>query len=584
MWLFPWNPNSDFYSQYKIGEHITNFDGKSIWTLFEAEKKSNGEKLSIFRVDFKEPNNNTNIMDLAKQSVKRIKTLRHPSILKYVDSSESEKSICIVTERILPLAEYLDQASNDFESTQREFSIAYGLENVAKGLQFINNDCNMNHNNININSIFVNTAGMWKIGSLEYICSHDDLPPSRHDSLSDKYTPPERLDPDKVRHPGGKFAADSWGMGCLVWESFNKPMIEGSSLKSIGKMPKALGLHYNKLVQSIPKKRISPIEFIKQCRDANVFFNTPLIESMHTLEEVHLIKEQVQKAKFFARLESELPSYPDNFCKFKILPDLITAYEYGEAGATILNPIFSIGKMLDAEEYELLLVPFIIKLYSCKDRATRSKLLQQLEAYIKFLKPTTTNDVIFPQIVQGLLDSNVTIREQTVKGLLHLASHLTGSNLNDDLVKHLTRIQQNDQEGGIRANATVCLGKIAKLLDESVQQTQLLASLLRTLRDPFPPARQAAIAALSANENLFNYKNCAIKIMPSLCPSTVDSNINVRKLALKSLKLFLERGETECEKEAANTQDQQNTQNTAPSIKNSSTKCIRSDMKALSLT
>lgn len=551
MWLFPWNQNSDFYSQYKIGDHVTNFDGKSIWTLFDAEKKNNSEKLSIFRVDFKEPNSNSQVFNLAKQSLKRIKTLRHPSILKYVDSSESEKSICIVTERVTILADYLEKASTAFNTTQREFSIAYGLQNVAKGLQFMNNDCQLNHNNINIWSIFVNISGVWKIGNLEYVCAHGEQPPARQDKLSEKYTPLERLEPDKVRQPGGKFAVDSWGFGCLVWESFNKPITENSSIKTVGKMPKPLGQHYNKLVQSSPKHRISPGDFIKQCKQANVFFNTSLMEMMTILDEIHLVKEQAEKAKFFAKLGGELGSFPNDFCIYKILPDLITAYEYVEAGATILNPIFTIGKMLDPDEYESLLVPFIIKLYSCKDRATRSKLLQQLEAYIKFLKPVTTNDVIFPQVVIGLMDSNLTIREQTIKGLLHIAPHLTSSNLNEELIKHLSRAQTNDQEGAIRANATVCLGKVAKLFDENVQQMQLLACLLRTTRDPFPPARQAAVSALSANETLFNYKNCASKIMPALCLMTLDPNLDNRKLALKSLKLFLDRGITECEKEAS---------------------------------
>lgn len=554
MWLFPWNPNSDFHSQYEIGSHITSIDDKSIWTLFKAKKKATKEPVSIFRIDFKEQVNDS-LVDLAKQSLKRIKTLRHPSILKYIDSTETEKSIAIVTEQVIPLAEYLEQSSHN--QTQREFSIAYGLSNVAKGLQFINNDCQLNHNNINIYSIFVNLSGVWKIGGLEYVCPQADTPPTRQENLSEKYIPPERLDPTKARPPIGKFI-DSWGMGCLVWECFNKPVTPSSSVKTAGKMPKPLSVYYNKLVQSSPRHRVSPIDFIKQCKGANVFFNSPLLEMILYLDEIQLVKEPAEKADFFARLEGELKSFPEDICKNKILNDLITAFEYGEAGAAILNPIFAIGKLLSEEEYQAKLVPCIIKLYACKDRATRSKLLQQIDSYINYLAPNVINDQIFPAVIQGFLDSNFTIREQTVKSMLYLAPKLSSNNLNEELMKHFTRTQFNDPEGGIRANTTVCLGKIAKHFSNQVQQTQLLSNFLRMLRDPFPPARQAAIAGLSANESLFNIKSCTTKIMPALCSLCIDPNVNVRMMTFKSLRLFLDRAEAENEKDTSNASNNEN--------------------------
>lgn len=579
MWLFPWNPNSDFYSQYDIGEHVRDYDGKSIWTLFKAKKKGTNQPLSIFRFDFKEPT--IHLVERAKQSLKRIKTLRHPSILKYIDSSETDKSICIVTEAVVPLVEYLDEASTKFTQTQREFSIAYGILNVAKGLHFMNNDCQLNHNNININSIFVNTSGVWKIGGLEYICPLDETPPSRHDNLDEKYTPPERLDPTRARHPGGKYAVDSWGLGCLVWESFNKPITPSSSVKTVGKMPKPLSTYYNKLVQSSPKHRISPMNFIKECKEANIFFNTPLIETILYLEEIQLVKEVNEKAKFFNRLEGELESFPSDICKNKILLDLINAFEYGEAGSAILNPIFKIGKLLTEEEYQSKLVPCIIKLFACKDRATRSKLLQQLDSYIGYLAPNVINDQIFPLVVHGFLDSNFTIREQTMKSMLHLAPKLNSVNLNEELLKHFTRLQTRDEEGGIRANTTVCLGKIAKYFNSHTQQTVLLPSFLRMLRDPFPPARHAAIAGISANESIFSVKDCATKIMPALCALCIDPDTNVRRLTFKSLSLFIDRVKAQSEKDAIS---QSGPANANDSAHNSATSDpVKKEMKSLTI-
>lgn len=56
-----------------------------------------------------------------------------------------------------------------------------------------------------------------------------------------------------------------------------------------------------------------------------------------------------------------------------------------------------------------------MKLFASTDRVTRSRLLQQLELFINHFQPQLVNDQIFPQVAHGFLDTNPTIREQTVK-------------------------------------------------------------------------------------------------------------------------------------------------------------------------
>lgn len=70
---------------------------------------------------------------------------------------------------------------------------------------------------------------------------------------------------------------------------------------------------------------------------------------------------------------------------------------------------------MDEVEYQKKIVPCVVKLFSSNDRATRSRLLQQLEHFIGHLQASTINDQIFPQIAHGFMDTNPTIREQTVK-------------------------------------------------------------------------------------------------------------------------------------------------------------------------
>lgn len=77
--------------------------------------------------------------------------------------------------------------------------------------------------------------------------------------------------------------------------------------------------------------------------------------------------------------------------------------------------MLQLGRLLDEAEYQKKIVPCVVKLFGSNDRATRSRLLQQLEYFIGHLQANTVNDQIFPQIAHGFMDTNPTIREQTVK-------------------------------------------------------------------------------------------------------------------------------------------------------------------------
>lgn len=60
-----------------------------------------------------------------------------------------------------------------------------------------------------------------------------------------------------------------------------------------------------------------------------------------------------------------------------------------------------------------------------------------------------------------------------------------------EVLRHFARLQSKDDQGGIRTNTTVCLGKIAQHLHPQIRQKVLISAFIRAMRDPFPPARSA---------------------------------------------------------------------------------------------
>lgn len=65
------------------------------------------------------------------------------------------------------------------------------------------------------------------------------------------------------------------------------------------------------------------------------------MDTLLFLEEIQ-IKDKNEKNRFFSNLTPHLDNFPDNVCKHKILPQLITAFEYGDAGSAVLAPMFKV--------------------------------------------------------------------------------------------------------------------------------------------------------------------------------------------------------------------------------------------------
>ena len=112
-------------------------------------------------------------------------------------------------------------------------------------------------------------------------------------------------------------------------------------LKNV-QIPKQLVSVYCELVGANPSSRPNPKDVVAKCRQSGGYFHNDLVESLLFLEEIQ-IKEANDKTAFFTKLPSLLDSFPDDLSKHKILPQLINAFEFGNAGSTVLAPLFKVS-------------------------------------------------------------------------------------------------------------------------------------------------------------------------------------------------------------------------------------------------
>uniref|UniRef100_A0A914MUB5 Protein kinase domain-containing protein n=1 Tax=Meloidogyne incognita TaxID=6306 RepID=A0A914MUB5_MELIC len=475
-----------------------------------------------------------------KIQAQKLKTLRHPNVLAYLDSLEVEGSFYLITEPCRPLAYYLSETK--LTSTQLELVVSWGLYQVLNCLKFLHNEAKLSQNNMR-NAIFVTSSGDWKLAAFQ-----------NSGSLSSPQV-------------------DLNDLASVVLQIFTKnDSLDISSPSALSKIPKRIHPLYKRLCAKL-RSVMTVGDILNECRANGGFMKNKFVDTLLFLDEFQL-REAPEKQSFFVRLNTNLELFPEDIARNKILPKLIHTYEYGDAGAHILLPMFKLGKLLDEDEYQQRIVPCLVKLFSSSDRTTRLfflidhgchgyknksdrifrnflgfwffeffgvKLLEKIDEFSSRLKPQVVNDKIYPNLITGFLDSNSAVRESTVKAIVSFADKLNYNHLNNDLMKYLAKLQGSDPEPSIRTNTTICLGKIGCFIDASHRQRILISAFTRALKDPFPPARLSGVIALSATQQYFSLNEVAQKVLPNLSPLAVDPEKQVRDQTFKALSGFLEK-------------------------------------------
>ena len=142
-------------------------------------------------------------------------------------------------------------------------------------------------------SIFVDPAGEWKLGGVDYVFALE--PPAGVDNTLlprlptlQKYDPPEGRTYSKTNRKLEKWSMDMWGLGCLIWEVFNGNLPRTSALKAVGKIPKTFLANYCELVGANPKARPNPSKFIEESRMEGRYLKNSFVDTNLFLSELQV--------------------------------------------------------------------------------------------------------------------------------------------------------------------------------------------------------------------------------------------------------------------------------------------------------
>ncbi|KAK0720751.1 kinase family protein [Lasiosphaeris hirsuta] len=502
----------------------------SIWTLYNGTRREDGSNCSIFSFDIA---TNRSALPLARNALKKLRTLRHPGVIKVLDTAESDSYIYIATERLVPLRWHVKRKSLSPETTK------WGLYSIAKTIKFINDEASSIHGSLKVATVYTSESGEWKLGGFDVLSNvKDDEAVIYSSTRLGAVYPPElaRSGWDAIKRSPHS-ATDSYDFGILVFEVFNGSFSGGDQAGQTKNIPPTMQSSYKRLTNANPKARLSVGHFLEQGTRSGSFFDSPLIKLTEGVENLG-VKSETEREAFLDDLDQLTGDFPEDFFKMKVLPELLKSVEFGGGGPKAFGVVMKISAKLSNEDFDTRVTPVLVRLFGNPDRAIRVCLLDNLPLMIDRLSQKVVNDRIFPQIVSGFTDVAPVVREQTLKSVLTLITKLSDRTINGELLKYLAKTA-NDEQPGIRTNTTICLGKIAKNLGGSTRAKVLIAAFSRSLRDPFVHARNAALMALAVTSEYFSEEECATRILPAICPSLIDKEKPIRDQAGKTIDIYL---------------------------------------------
>jgi SCY1-like protein 1 len=462
-------------------------------------------------------------------------------------SSATTGDLIIVTEPCIPLSQWL------LEKKPSPEQLAWGLECVVQGLNFLHNSAKLAHGNIHPSSLYVTLSGdvkLWNFSLVTPVGPNGGGPTLHFQQWEQACTPESYRSPERQSQSwnaienAGVHAMDSYSLGILISEDwYNRG-------KGMNRVPAPL----QKAVQRMqtPNLKMRPrLQPLLKCP----VFDTPYQKMQLQLEEI-TIQPVEQKVQLWQQLGQQLQqggggNVPKDVALHKILPLIIQSLQticnsesmlaqdmYRREVLAMLLPLFYIEEHYqDPSRIGPELAPLVARLFLVPDRGVRSVLLNQVGFMSKHLDKNALNSSVFEPLCSGFNDSSPALRELTLKATLSLVPSLHSPSM-EKLSRYLVRLQ-GDTETSIRTNAVIFIARIAPHLSEVSKQKMLLPAYGRAMKDTFAPCRLSALQSTSQSKSLFSMQDLATKVLPSVMPLTLDPMLDVRKEAFRVVKDML---------------------------------------------
>ena len=466
----------------------------------------------------------------AANAMRKLVSLRHPSILRVLDSAENENGVYIATEHVVPLT----------LAGRVKTVPLHGLYQLAKGIEFIHSEAKLVHGSIDPVNIFLTDNGGFRLGGFEL---------SRPSFDSNYFYDKRNLATGTFKRIECRDVADVDTFGFVVVCHY---LASGPSVP-----PGADGnVTLNALIDTVSRaaddgalrQLLSELARMRQVTShMSCFSASETVQIFDFLESLHLHGDEA--VRFLESLPARLARTDKQFQQGVLMDLLLTSVvSISNLVPAAIPVITAIASEMTPSDFQQKVQPKLCELFAIQDRSVRFRLLTGLPSVVSKFGVAVLEQSVLIESLSGFTDSHPSIRELTLRSVVEIARHVGASCVEKRVVPPLAKLLK-DPESSIRTNAIVAIAKIAALIPDESTQTEIISvAVLAGLRDTVTSARLVALQTFQTFplKSSQDVKELSEKFLPLVCPLMADTDaavsnlaVDVMENALGSIRAFL---------------------------------------------
>lgn len=121
---------------FTLGVKVTfpSSSSQPLYTLHEAIKRDDSSPVSVFLYDFSDPRSRSTVLPLAKNALRKLRTIRHPDVVRFIDVVETDTQMWIMTERVVPLPIAVQAYEGKGKEKEKEEWTIWGMHRICIGM------------------------------------------------------------------------------------------------------------------------------------------------------------------------------------------------------------------------------------------------------------------------------------------------------------------------------------------------------------------------------------------------------------------------------------------------------------------